>query len=443
MGLMQLDGQRVTVMGLGRFGGGEGLVQFLLQQGAAVSVSDQADADTLEPTLARIEAATGSRPVVFDGGHHDDHFTDTDLVVVNPAVPRPWDNPFVHRAQAAGVPLTTAMRLLVDRLPNRDRVIGITGSVGKSTTAAMVHWMLTHTGHDARLGGNFGGSLLPDLDSITSDTWIVLECSSAQLHWLDARGAWPGWSPHIAVTTPISPNHLDWHGDEAHYRRSKAVLTAFQLPHDIAISQVTIDDTSPITLRLPGTHNVDNARLALAATQAAGVDRADASAALATFAGLPHRLQPLDGWTTDRFWNDAKSSTPAATMLALDAFADRLSHVHLIVGGYDKGVSLDDIAARSAHLGGLYCIGATGETIAASAGDHATICGTLDVAVARALECMHDTDLLVLSPGCASWDQYTDFRQRGAHFESLVRSMSPPDADQAMAPTSEARSSAP
>ena len=424
-----LNAKRVTVMGLGRFGGGEGLVQWLLEQGADVLVSDAAPAETLSPVLDRIEAAVGRRPAVAAGGHARDHFTQRDLVVVNPAVPHPWDNVWLGHGATAGVPCTTAMRLLVERLPDRRRVLGITGSVGKSTTATMMHHILTAAGHDARLGGNIGGSLLVDLHTMTQDTLVVLECSSAQLHWLDRTETWPGWSPGTAVTTNISPNHLDWHGSESHYRSCKAVIEAFQQDGDHALRGDDMASAgTPIALRIPGAHNQLNAALAIEACRVfADVDEATARAALQSFDGLPHRLQPVDSGALPTFWNDAKASTPAATTLALNAFSDRPNRVHLIAGGYDKGVSLDSVAIQAPTLAGLYCIGATGPALAEAARNQGATsvftCGTLDKAFSSAVSRMAPEDVLLLSPACASWDQYEDFRARGEHFIQLVRSI--------------------
>src|SRR5204863_9789567 len=123
----------------------------------------------------------------------------------NPAVPKPWENRFIRSAIAAGVPVTTEIRLLTERI-NRLKTIGITGSAGKSTTSAMIHHILVKAGVRAHLGGNIGGSLLNDLKQINADDWIVLELSSAMLYWLGEGVGYPeakGWSPHVAVLTNI------------------------------------------------------------------------------------------------------------------------------------------------------------------------------------------------------------------------------------------------
>jgi len=420
--MTELAGQRILLMGLGSFGGGRGCARWLLDQGADVTITDLRSPEDLKHSTQGLEPA---RLVL--GRHDVADFTRADLIVVNPAVPHPWNNPLLRAASDARVPLTAEIRLLTERLDRR-RCIGITGTAGKSTTAAMTHHLLTAAGVDARLGGNIGGSLLGELDTIGAETWVVLELSSAQLHWL---GRAPGWSPAIAGTTNIAPNHLDWHLSESHYAESKAVIHRFQDEND---SRVDGDSCAPVpgTLRLPGEHNRRNAGMALAlASQAVSGVSANA---LASFRGLPHRLHALGGEEAPKFFDDSKSTTPEATLRAIDSFPDP-SRVHLIAGGYDKGVSLDPIARRCSELAGLYTIGATGPALAAAAGRSCASCETLDCAVATALQRMRPGDVLLLSPGCASWDQFDDYRQRGLRFASLVAA-DEPCQDESTAPTS-------
>jgi UDP-N-acetylmuramoylalanine--D-glutamate ligase len=424
----EFNGRRITVMGLGRFGGGVGVTRWLADRGAQVLVTDLAPAESLGESVGQIEDLINAGAVELRlGGHAASAFTSCDLVIANPAVPRPWENEYLCAARAAGVPVTTEIRLVVERL-NREHVIGVTGTAGKSTTAAMVHHILAHPlvpDRQAFLGGNIGGSLLHTLEHISTSDRIVLELSSAQLYWLgegigydDARG----FSPHVAVLTNLAANHLDWHGSLDHYRESKQNIFRYQQPGD---HRLTEDDLDPraagIPLRVPGRHNQRNAQFAiLAADRAAGVDPARAAEALSDFPGLPHRLQLVAEHDGRRFYNDSKCTTPGATVLAVEAFEDA-GCVHLIAGGYDKQIDLAPIAGLSAKLAGLYTIGTTGSTIAAEAGRLAVECATLDRAVAAACERMEDGDVLLLSPGCASWDQFDHYEQRGEAFIEAVR----------------------
>ena len=287
--MMDLAGKRVTVMGLGRFGGGIGVTRWLCSQGADVLVTDKDPAAELAGSIAQIKPLVDSGRVALRLGEHNvSDFTTCDLVVANAAVPKPWENRFLRGAQAAGIPTTTEITLTLEQLRARGvhRTIGITGSVGKSTTTAMIHHALVAAlqagGPHVLMGGNIGGSLLGELDRIDKSTIVVLELSSAMLYWLE-QSLDPEWSPHVAVITNISPNHIDWHADLAHYTRSKKHLVEHQTADDAAILGESVWDwrtTTPATaqridpssfpraLKLPGEHNRFNAAAALAACRA-------------------------------------------------------------------------------------------------------------------------------------------------------------------------------
>ena len=423
--IKDVAGTRVTVMGLGRFGGGAGVARWLVGRGARVLITDLQSSEKLHDPLQDVaDLRAGGSLALRLGEHIQSDFTECDLVIANPAVPKPWENQYISAAQRAGVPVTTEIRLVVERL-NRQRVIGITGSAGKSTTTAMIHHILDRAGRRAHLGGNIGGSLLNSLDEFRGDDWIVLELSSAMLYWLGTdvgfSGA-PGWSPHVAVLTNITPNHIDWHGSFEHYQQSKLNIFKFQQKQDKQIKNVAIASGPRIALNVPGAHNQLNAQTAIAAAHAAaGIEPRDAASLLADFAGLPHRLQLIAQRDGMLFYNDSKSTTPEATMLAVAAF-ESPARVHLIAGGYDKGSDLSPIAALASKLAGLYTIGKTGGALAAAAhrSKFVEYCETLDSAVMHAMNRMRSGDVLLLSPGCASWDQFTNYEERGEQFVQLV-----------------------
>ena len=215
----------VTVMGLGRFGGGLGAVKFLLDRGARVTVTDLRPESQLADTLKEFDASQLVR--LHCGGHEDADFAEARLLVVNPAV-KP-NCPWLKMARERGISRTSEMNLFWQH--NRGRVIGITGSNGKSTTTALIAHLLKTAGRVVHLGGNLGGSLLPIVDSIEPTDWVVLELSSFQLADLDRIEA----SPEIAVVTNFAPNHLDWHPDLDDYRRAKQTILRWQTCDSTAV----------------------------------------------------------------------------------------------------------------------------------------------------------------------------------------------------------------
>ena len=425
---------RVVVMGLGVFGGGEAVARHLCAAGADVLVTDLRSPAALETTIERLQ----NLGVEFRlGEHRPEDFTSADLVVVNPAVPHPWDNPLLELARNAGARLLTEIRLAIGDHP-ADRVIGVTGSAGKSTTSAMIHHAIARVRPDLtpRLGGNIGGSLLDDPPP--KNATLILELSSFMLHWLAGDGGDPAdrFTPGISVVTNISPNHLDWHETIEHYTTSKNAIflasPACEQPRSVPAADPDVDQEieAALKLKVPGDHNRSNALLAIR-TILAHLDLIDGplhdrrrialrcATALADFSGLPHRLEFLEEIRGIRFFNDSKSTTPEATVLAVESMGDP-ARVHLIAGGYDKGSNLDSIAAMAPSLGGLFGIGTTSEPICRQGGED---CGTLELAIERSVRHAGSGDVVLLSPGCASWDQFANYEARGDAFRRLVASM--------------------
>jgi len=455
-----LAGKRVTVMGLGRFGGGLGAARFLAERGARVTVTDLATADRLAEPIDRLRPLIDSGALTLHlGAHEMSDFIETDLVVASPAVPKPWENEFLIAARAGGVPITTEIGLLAQQLGDRSRIVGVTGSAGKSTTAAMTAHAINRILRDrnerrrAHLGGNIGGSLLTELDGIAEDDLVVLELSSAMLHWLDQDG----WSPGVAAVTNLAENHMDWHGDMAHYERSKRAIIEHQRPGDVAIlpgalshwfeharaAVRTIDPAEQATclggvrLRCPGAHNRDNAHVAaIAASEAlerAGVDATCNRCArtLEDFHALPHRLQPVAEGDGVRAINDSKSTTPESTKRAVEALLESggsggegAPTIHLICGGSDKGADWTPLVEAAKRCAAIYTIGLTGPAIAAairSAGTPVIESGDLPSAVVAACDNAAPGSILLLSPACASFDHFSSYAARGEAFTTAIR----------------------
>jgi len=257
--------------------------------------------------------------------------------------------------------------------------------------------------------------LLNKVSAIGPSDVIVLELSSAMLWWLakdDQRGT-VGWSPGTAVLTNIEPNHIDWHESFEAYLDCKQGIFKYQEETDTAITQDA--DATFMGLSVLGLHNQRNAAVALLSAVSIGADSKKAREGICSFTGLPHRLQlVVEGW-----YNDSKSTTPNSTKVAVDSFSDSRK-IHLIVGGFDKQTDLSILAEQSNRVACLYTIGATSNKIKSLANGKVESCGTLQKAIASVRENMNDGDVVLLSPGCASWDQFNNYEQRGEIFCSLV-----------------------
>jgi UDP-N-acetylmuramoylalanine--D-glutamate ligase len=430
-------GRRVTVMGLGRFGGGVGATRFLAARGARVTLTDLKAAGELAEPLQEIDVESLTELIL--GEHREDDFATAELVVASPAV-RP-DHPLLQLARSQGAEVTTEIGLFWRHCPAP--IIGVTGTVGKSTTAALIHHFLASAGRTAWLGGNIGGSLLADLDALQPQHWVVLELSSFQLTYLDAERR----SPRIAVVTNFRPNHLDWHCSSAEYRQAKQALLRHQQSNDVAIlpgwdaepaawrgpatSIVVAADQWPEGCDLqslpPGRHQLQNAALAMAAAAAAGVAPEQFRPALATFRGLPHRLELVGEWGGRRFYDDSKSTTPEAAIAALRAFQ---ASVIVLAGGSDKRVDLRPLADELTQR--AKAVALMGETAAeldrlmgaeSASGPPRNVSRDFPGAFRWAVAQSAPGDIILLSPGCASFGWFRDYADRGDRFRKLVEGL--------------------
>lgn len=427
--MIELHGKRVVVMGLGRFGGGVGAARYCATQGARVLVTDVLPEQQLAESMAQL----GDVRVDYRlGGHEAADFAAADIVIVNPAVD-PRRNPYLDTARKSGAKLISEIGLVISKLDRR-RTIAVTGTAGKSTTVAMIGHILASTLGEKSvvIGGNIGGSLLNIVDSIRPDHWVVLELSSFMLEMLST------FSPHIAVVTNIADNHLDRHETMEAYAAAKQLIVRHQQVSDYAIlgpsvadwknhtpaTVLEVDEPLNVHLAVPGAHNQMNAAMACAAATAAGVHHEEAAEAVVHFRGLPHRLQLIAEHNGVRFYNDSKSTTAPAAILAVDSFPARSTHI--ILGGYDKHSDLTGMARHAARFcAGIYTIGVTGPAIADAAVNTRSACPvhrcqTLEQAVRQAVAAAEPGQCVLLSPGCASWDQFENYEKRGSLFGELV-----------------------
>ena len=441
MTVERLADRRVLVMGLGRFGGGVGVTHWLCRQGARVTVTDLAEAATLTASLEQI----ADLPVELClGGHDRVNLDQCDLVVVNPAVNR-------HRSGLFGqivrrrIAWTTEINLFVERCPAK--IIGVTGTVGKSTTCALLAEVLQSGGvaRQVWFGGNVGRSLLLDLEEMRSKDLAVLELSSFQLD----STVEICWSPPIAAITSILPNHLDRHGSFEQYLDAKLNLFRFSdpvmlrwsaaAPEPISLTNWWVASPSkhkpmipvslpsePYELRIVGAHQQENAAAAATIASLLGVDDVPVRRHLAAFAGLPHRLEHVGCFDGVDYFNDSKATTPQGAVTALAAF-DR--PVIVLVGGQDRGDELGLLVeALDQRAKAVICLGEFGRRLAstlpsASCGDHppVQVVGDLTEAVEQARQLARPGDVVLLSPAAPSYDRFLNYEQRGQAFVDLAR----------------------
>ena len=438
---MDLRDRKLTIMGLGRHGGGVAAARYCAKSGAIVTVTDLADRAVLADSLTALADVPIEKFTL--GEHRDTDFSGADVVVVNPAV-KPG-NPLVELARQAGAAITSETELFIDDCPAF--VVGVTGTVGKSTTAAMLAGILQAGGRRAWLGGNIGHSLLVDLPQMGAGDVVVLEMSSFQLHWLSETARWP----QAAIVTNCSPNHLDWHGTWENYAAAKQRLLSHLPPDGFAVlncldaevhqwnvggrsasPSVQLLETIP-PLRVPGEHNRINAACAATAAKLLGVNGDAIASALADFTGLPHRLRFVAEIAGRRFYNDSKSTTPAATIAALNSM-DRPTW--LLLGGVNHRTDWRDFIVKlKPQVRGIAAFGALGQTIyellRSSEKQFDQTAKNFNCSQSETLAeglqwCWRNSvpgDVILLSPACPSTDQYRDFAQRGEEFEQLVWSL--------------------
>lgn len=339
-------------------------------------------------------------------------------------------------------------------------IIAVTGTKGKGTTSSLIAHILRKAGYTVHLLGNIGTPALEILPRIKADDIVVFEISSFQLWDLTK-------SPHVAVVLMIEPDHLDVHGDIAEYVGAKANIRRYQSPDDICVYHPTnrysaevaqasangrmirygTDEEGSVyvkggqfmtsdheicsldALQLVGQHNVENACAAITAARVYTTDDTAIAEGLRSFTGLPHRLQMVREYKDVTFYNDSYSSAPGATIAAIRSF-DR--PIVLIAGGYDKHASFDeltDVIVGTPNLKQIYLMGQTRHTLAEALGmagfDRYTVCEeqTLKPIFDRAVAAAEPGDIVLLSPGCASFDMFANFTDRGQQFCKLVEEL--------------------
>ncbi len=446
LGISRLDGLRVALWGWGREG--RAAYRALRRRLPALPLTlFCSDHEADEPR------SLDDALLTVDTEARDEHLSRFDVVVKSPGI-SPYKPEALGAAQR-GTRFIGGSALWFAENPGA-RTVCVTGTKGKSTTTALLAHLLRAGGHRTALCGNIGMPLLELLDTVQPPEFWAIELSSYQTRDVAASGV----SPEIAVATNVFPEHLDWHGSEARYiedklalfvdakpriailNRSDRTLAALDLPDSevrffggeadwhlrgdvVHRGERAVFDTR--RLPLPGRHNRGNLCAVLAAIEALGLDAAALAPHAATFQPLPHRLQTLGTRDGIVYVNDSISTTPHASLAALDCF--RAQRVALIVGGHDRGIDWTDFAEamRMRAPAAIVTLGQNGPKIhallapiATAAGFALAQAGDLAEAVAWSQELLGGEGVILLSPGAPSFGAYRDYTERGRHFAALA-----------------------
>ncbi|MGE4285618.1 MAG: UDP-N-acetylmuramoyl-L-alanine--D-glutamate ligase [Phycisphaerae bacterium] len=443
---VNLDGARVLVMGIGKFGGGHDAVKYASRFAERVLAADLSPAEKIHNID---ELAALPNVSIACGEHKEEDFRECDVLIVNPAVPP--ENRFIQIARDSGAVVTSSIALFFERCPAK--IVAITGSNGKSTTTALTYHILSHACESgacefrkAWLGGNIGNlPLMTALDEITAEDVVVLEISSFQAEQLDTFRL----APYVAAITNLTPNHLDRHGTFENYCNAKKTMFqnltggfAFlnaedpvssswcnEMPAGVSVQKFSAEDVPQRVYQkypLPGRANKSNLAAARSICRAFGVDDETIASSLAAFKALPHRLELVAQSNGIKWYNDSISTTPESTIAGINAFD---GGILLIAGGYDKKIPFDDMCRLAAErVKAAVLIGTTAKTIGSliegCAGNRCKVvyAGTLQEAVDFAAGLAQSGDSILLSPACASYDMFDNFKQRGDMFSAMARS---------------------
>jgi UDP-N-acetylmuramoylalanine--D-glutamate ligase len=459
------EGKQVVMIGAARQG--IALSRYLASQGARVILNDRRSDEELNSVR---EELASDRITWVTGAHPLEILTGTDLVCLSGGVP--LSLPIVEEATRRNIPLSNDSQIFLEAVPCP--VIGITGSSGKTTTTALVgeiarqHYALRKPASRIWVGGNIGNPLIQDIDQIQAEDIAVMELSSFQLEIMTR-------SPGIAAILNLTPNHLDRHISMAQYVSAKSHILTHQSPADMAVlnrddprvrelypevkgRQITFGINPPHNkqdatyfkrgklylqasgqvakivrldqINLRGTHNLYNVLAAIAISAAAAFSLQAIYEGIIAFEGVPHRLEFVREWGGAAWYNDSIATSPERTMAALRAFDEPIV---LLAGGRDKDLPWQDLADLIRQkVDHLVLFGEAADLIRQTLGETEvgerpmTVdrCDSLEEAVSQAAERVSPGDVVLLSPGGTSFDEFIDFEDRGKRFKQWVKELS-------------------
>lgn len=456
---MNLSGKKAMVMGLGLNDGGLGSVKYCLSQNVSeLIITDAKTADILKPTIDKIQALPEHNiPIRYIlGEQKTEDYTQVDIIIKNPGIPN--NSPYLEIATAAGVIITTDIELFFEYIHTLDcppKVIGITGTRGKSTTTALIHHILSEFyGSDkVMLGGNIRKSILNLLSEIQKDSYIVLELSSFQLDSIK-------YSPHIAVFTSFFADHLDRYNSIDEYFESKTHIVKFQSKNDFAVLNIDNDRIKDLSttlqsqvltyslhnskasfyirdnqimnnaetimdiadIHLFGEHNQYNVMAAIGVASIVGVDKNVLVQSLKSFRGIEGRQQSLGLINGVEIINDTTSTMPVALMVAMDTFQDK--PCILICGGEDKGLDYSELSKHYyPNIRGIVLLPGSASILIKRHIANIPIYDVMSLgeAVNQAFNLAKAGYRIVFSPGATSFGMFLNEFDRGDNFIALIK----------------------
>jgi len=439
---MEWKNKKVLVMGLGTHGGGVGTARYLAKKGAKVRVTDLKPASQLASSLEKLS----SLPIKFTlGKHRPEDFLEAEVVVRNPDVPK--DSPFLKIAQENGAKIEMESSIFFEELPS-SKTIGITGTKGKTTTTMLVYQMLKEAGKKVVVGGNLEISLLELLPQIDKDTWVVAELSSWQTEGLEICQK----SPHVAVITNIFPDHLNRYQKMEKYVEAKKFILKYQNKNDYKVLNKNNPYTPELTLASPsknfffekkglnpqirqashllGEHNLENLAAMETVGKILGIKTQTMVRAVKQFSSPPHRLEKVREIKGVTFYNDSAATNPDAAIAALGSFGKK--PIIWILGGADKNLDFKKLATTStgANIKAAILLNGSATPKIKEAFEKANISfpffGPFDdfeKAVKKAYQLAGEKEVVLLSPGVASFGMFKNEFDRGEKFKKIVNSL--------------------
>jgi len=425
-------GKRITVMGLGLLGRGIGVIEFLVEQGAELTVTDLKTKEQLAPALKQLSQYKNIKYVL--GEHRLEDFINKDLIIRAPNAP--LDSIYLKEAEKNKIEIEQDASLFCKLAPEGVKIIGVTGTRGKSTVAHLLYEILKADKKRVYLAGNVRGTAtLPLLKKVKAGDYVVMELDSWQLQSFTTS------SPHVAIFTTFMVDHLNYYkGSMERYFVDKANIFKHQTRDDILIagSQVAAKIKLakpkakliiPKQSLLAGKHREYNAALASAAARALGVEDRIITRAIKSFKGLPGRLELITTKKGVKFYNDTTATTPEAVMAAVHALKEYKSRIILLGGGADKELDFKrygQIVPKYLKTMILFKGSATEKILAALPAKYknqVVLVDNMKNAVKSAVGSAKRGDIILLSPGAASFGIFKNEFDRGDQFVKLVKKL--------------------